>query len=487
MPQLDDEPRAHATDRNEQFIQIGILSSIVFTILLAIASVVATQEVVRSLSAVAFEDAADLVAVQNLRIAADEKGRKARSFFVSGNEEILHGMNTASDQFSRRLRTMQAKASEQTDVELLERIDVANREYQVALDRVIGVRKTLARSGSAVDDTSGVFELEVQPAREELDRAIIDLASLEDHRLHEATVNAKATVSRSIKVLLGLAAIGLIAAVVLATLLTRALSQLRRQRHENARQLRRVEELNLELDAFAGRVAHDLRNLISPIAMAPTMLRRATDSPQKIVGVADRIQRATDRSLAMLDGLLAFSRSGRPAPSASCSVIAVLDDVMDQLTPLAAQVGATVERNVEDAVVACSSELLSVVVMNLVGNALKFLEGSVTRKVSIAVRSSDPNCQISIRDTGPGIPKEALDHVFEPFYRVPGTKAPGTGIGLATVRRIVEAHGGSITAMAAPNCGTTLEITLPLGHAESADSMNPLAIADDDRGSWRVH
>jgi signal transduction histidine kinase len=66
-----------------------------------------------------------------------------------------------------------------------------------------------------------------------------------------------------------------------------------------------------------------------------------------------------------------------------------------------------------------------------------------------------------VADTGPGIPRESLGRIFEPFYRVPGAQAPGTGIGLATVSRIIEAHSGGIEVRSTPGQGTTFTVRLP--------------------------
>jgi signal transduction histidine kinase len=75
-----------------------------------------------------------------------------------------------------------------------------------------------------------------------------------------------------------------------------------------------------------------------------------------------------------------------------------------------------------------------------------------------------------VEDTGPGIPRTALEKIFDPFYRVPGTKARGTGIGLATVKRVVEQHAGRIAVESTVGRGTHFQIWLPLA---SADRVSP--------------
>jgi signal transduction histidine kinase len=447
-------------NRSERLIQAGILSLVAFAVVLAATAILANRAVVGSLTAVAFDDATALIAVQNLRIAAATRGRKARTFLLTGDPRVLQGVSSAGDQFARRLQKLEgSKELDEEAGDLVERIDLAQREYQAVLDRVIAVRRDPSSSRDAV---TSLVELEVQPAREELDRAIDDLASRDERRLHDATTSAKGRVSWSLKVLVAMAVGAMAIAIAMGMLLLRAVSELGKQRCEIARHLKRTEELNVDLDAFAGRVSHDLRNLLSPVALAPTLLRAAVDRPEMVVSVADKIQRATVRSLALLDGLLAFSRSGRPDPCASAWVRTVIDDVLEQLGWLVAQVDATIERDVVDAPVACSRDLLNVVILNLLGNALKFMRGGPVRLVTIVARPVGGRYELSVSDTGPGIPQAQIARIFEPFYRVPGTTVPGTGIGLATVRRIVEAHGGGVTVESAADRGTTFRLDLPL-------------------------
>ena len=115
----------------------------------------------------------------------------------------------------------------------------------------------------------------------------------------------------------------------------------------------------------------------------------------------------------------------------------------------------------------CSPGLLHILLANLCGNAVKYHADRTERRVDISARLEDSACQIVIEDTGPGIPKESLDRIFEPFFRVPGSHVPGTGIGLATVRRILDARGGRIEIESEVGRGTRVRIWLPAATAEA--------------------
>jgi signal transduction histidine kinase len=463
MDSIDERGDDPGLRHQDRWITVGFWSGIAFAVALALVSGVAMRAVIRSLSDVAFEDSTNLIAVQRLQIAEEVKGRKARSFLVTENPEHLSAMNSANREITYRLATLRRLMTRLEDTEILDRIESADSEYQSALDRVIALRK-----GAADIKTVGLaFELEVQPTRDDLGRAFLDLAALQERRLQEATREAQKTVSHALKLLFSLAGFTLLLSILLGFQLTHALRARRKQHMEMAHHLEKLEELNRELDSFAGRVSHDLRNLLSPIGLNASLLLRSLDKPDRIQSLTVKIQRSIDRSLAMMDGLLAFSKSGTPDPLATCSVVDVVNEVAEQLEPLVTRIGATLDRRVEDVEIACSRELLNVVALNLLGNALKFMEGCEQRVVSISARAGVASCELTFADTGPGIPDAALGRIFEPFYRVPGAKAPGTGIGLATVARIVETHGGRIAVDSKPGRGTIFKVHLPMPSAST--------------------
>lgn len=241
----------------------------------------------------------------------------------------------------------------------------------------------------------------------------------------------------------------------------------RRQREQLDRYVVRVETANADLNAFAGRTAHDLRNVLSPLLLAVGALKLAPGDGSRVAAISQRIERIAARGLALLDALLDFSRAGEASGrDAVCSVRTELLAVVEELTPMAERIGAKVEVVMEpstDPKVKCSAGLCGIVVRNIVGNAVKFSDGSPKRQVRVSVRTIQNEwCDIAVEDSGPGIPSEAMGHIFEPFYRAPGAAAPGTGIGLATVQRIVHAHGGRVAVNSTLGEGTRVDLRLPL-------------------------
>ena len=105
------------------------------------------------------------------------------------------------------------------------------------------------------------------------------------------------------------------------------------------------------------------------------------------------------------------------------------------------------------------------VVSNLVSNAFNFTPKEGTIRVSAWQR--DQQIVVSVADTGPGIPQEDLSKIFDRFWRAPGTKQKGSGLGLSIAKGIVEAHGGTIWAESQLGKGSSFFFTLPLAELDS--------------------
>jgi signal transduction histidine kinase len=225
---------------------------------------------------------------------------------------------------------------------------------------------------------------------------------------------------------------------------------------------RTLQERAEELEQFAGRVAHDVKGPLAATSSALHALRRL--SPDRATSVIDRGQRAVVRVQRLVDDLLEFARAGAPAGrGASADVREVVEDVMGELREVAD--AHRVEVVVEGAGherVACSAGVLTSIVQNLVRNAIAYMGSSPIRVVRVRTARSDARgpVRIEVEDSGPGIPAALGDRVFDPFVRGTGD-VPGSGLGLATVKRFVGAHGGRVGFSATPGAGTLFWLEMP--------------------------
>jgi signal transduction histidine kinase len=241
---------------------------------------------------------------------------------------------------------------------------------------------------------------------------------------------------------------------------------------------RALEARNLELELFAGRVAHDLRNPIWAVKLAADVtLRRAPDGAAG--ELARRVIRGTGRAEALITGLLAFARSGaKPDPGARTDVREVIED----LSAGAAQelTGAGIELRVEPVppvLVACSTGVYLSLLGNLVRNAINYMGGNAVRRIDIRVMDERRMVRTEVADTGIGVAAESLPSLFEPYFQERARRREGLGLGLATVKKLAEGHHGQVGVRSVLGEGSTFWFVLPrAGTAVGAiGSGSPLA------------
>jgi light-regulated signal transduction histidine kinase (bacteriophytochrome) len=236
---------------------------------------------------------------------------------------------------------------------------------------------------------------------------------------------------------------------------------------------------NRELEDFATVASHDLQEPLRKIQAFAACLREEQSDALNAEGrnYLDRIQNAANRMATLVSDLLEFSRvSSKGKPFLPVNLNEVIAGVVSDLEARLAQTGGRVE--IENLpTVASDSVQMRQLLQNLIGNGLKFHRTDLAPVVRVSAEIVDTpdthgrtrpggTCRISVADNGIGFDEKYLDRIFTIFQRLHGRgEYEGTGIGLAVCRRIVERHGGTLTARSKPGQGATFIITLPIRQA----------------------
>jgi signal transduction histidine kinase len=231
-----------------------------------------------------------------------------------------------------------------------------------------------------------------------------------------------------------------------------------------ARQEAVVRRRQEELEGFAGRVAHDLLNPISAAEMSLAATERSASGNERLASQAARGRRSLARARALIDDLFAFAQAGaRPVPGVVAVVPDVVDGVVEELRVPALERGITIEVDQPAARVAvrCASGVLASLLSNLLRNAIKHMGESTRRHVDVRITPRYDRIRFEVQDTGPGLPPDLIPTAFDPYVRGAGTAEPGLGLGLATVRRLVEGHDGRYGLSSRPGEGALFWFELP--------------------------
>ncbi|MGC8837314.1 MAG: ATP-binding protein [Anaerolineae bacterium] len=232
-------------------------------------------------------------------------------------------------------------------------------------------------------------------------------------------------------------------------------------------EVRRLEAVRRD---FVANISHELRTPLASLkALVETLREAVLDDPPAAQHFLDRAEAEVDALTQMVEELLALSRleSGRAVlKTRPVDVAEVLISSAERLRPQAERAGLDMAFEVPPDLppVQADPEQVGQVVINLVHNAIKFTPAG--GHIRIGARRVGDEVQVSVEDTGIGIPAEDLDRIFERFYKVDRARSGGgTGLGLAIAKHIVQAHGGRIWARSVEGRGSTFSFTLPVAAA----------------------
>ena len=232
---------------------------------------------------------------------------------------------------------------------------------------------------------------------------------------------------------------------------------------ELARHSELVERTNAELQHFAYAASHDLREPLRTVTAYTQLvqLRGASQLDTKSAECLQHIVAAAERMGLLIDALLDYSKAGEIThkPLRALHMEEVLARTLDNLNGSIEQNKAVITHDPLPAIMGDQTHLEQLL-QNLIGNALKYRRQD-DPQVHIAARELGNEWLFSVYDNGQGIPAQYQTQIFELFKRLHGQQSPGSGIGLATCKRIVERYGGRIWVESEGGKGSTFFFTLP--------------------------
>ena len=246
---------------------------------------------------------------------------------------------------------------------------------------------------------------------------------------------------------------------------------------ENAQLYRELRDADRKKDEFLATLAHELRNPLAPIRNGLQVLRLADADGETAVEARSMMERQLNQMVRLVDDLLDVSRITRnklELRRQRVELAAVIESAVETSRPLIEQAGHafSVCMPAESVILDADLTRLAQVFSNLLNNSAKYTEpgGNITLAAEVEGR----RVVVKVRDTGLGIPPEALPRIFEMFSQVDRNmerSQGGLGIGLTLVRRLIEMHGGSVEAHSeGSGRGTEFRVVLPLASQQSVES-----------------
>jgi signal transduction histidine kinase len=318
--------------------------------------------------------------------------------------------------------------------------------------RLVGLVLADVRVGALARAEERV-QREFGPAEAIADAALIELRQL---NLEQGTIAARRADGAWSRARAVAIALDVACALLTAALAILALRSARRSVEVEARRAD-------ELDAFAARVAHDIRGPLTPPLVALQAIAREPDGDSPRQRMVERGLRGLQHADTLVRDLLLFARAAAtPGAETHAMLPEVIAGVVQDLEGQAAAAGVHMEvGELPVAEVCCAPGVLSSIVGNLVGNALKYMPpGARTRLVSVRATQAAESVHLEVSDTGAGVPAGELERIFEPYVRA-DARHPGLGLGLATVKRLVLAHRGRLGVHSRTGEGSVFWVELP--------------------------
>jgi signal transduction histidine kinase len=413
---------------------------------------------VRELSLVMSRDTAPgIEAIATLRAEVHRIEALVRGASERVDGDLEAEITDARRQLDSAQLRFQALPMSKAERAILPRLVESVRAFDEAVERAL----VKARSGKGATPVR-----ELLPYGDAAAAAARDLLDVDTREAQEMADRIETVHERANRLALELDALSAVLAGIAAALAVRAVRQVLRLQEENRQLMQRKAE---ELEQFAGRVAHDVLSPLAGVSLALSLAQKTTGAASQ--SAVTRGMSSLSRVRSVVSALLDFARAGAlPEPGDHASVPLALAGLDEELRPPAAAENVDLAFDpAPDCEVACSPGVLAILLANLIRNSLKYMGESAVRRVQVSTRIRRAFVVFEVQDSGPGVPEDLGDRIFEPYVRGKQTaaKKSGIGLGLATVKRLVLAHGGAVGVRRSSLGGALFWFELPRLEGES--------------------
>jgi signal transduction histidine kinase len=321
----------------------------------------------------------------------------------------------------------------------------------------------------ALDDAGArdVIQSRIRPTVDRARTLMIEDIALNARQAHRDAEHIDAWRAQSRRVTWALDIVMAVLAGVIAVIAGRTLRRFAKLIEDVA--ARERERAN-EMELFSARIAHDVLSPLAPVALSLDLLGGRFENDPRAKELVQRSRTGVEKVKRLVEDLLAFARSGaRATPAHVAEVGRACDEVVTECAAEAeaAEVALHLLPMSRLAVV-CPDALLEDALRNLLRNAIRHMGAEEERHVFVRAEARGARVLVEVEDTGPGLPPGLELRIFEPYVRGSQAGAPGLGLGLATVKRIVEAHHGEVGARNRRQGGAVFWFTLPRASTEEA-------------------
>jgi signal transduction histidine kinase len=430
---------------------IVIVAAFVLGNIVSIYQIRATQGEVRSITKHA---ATNIELVARFSRALDQKR-------LLIEDHILEKQTEDMDRFEAQLADADRDiASASSSYESIGDVEGERAVWEQLVSEIAAVEPEITRiislSRRNLDEEARAGLSAADPRFQRINEASDTLLALNQARTNQEVAHVRELQRQAVGFLVVLTIAWTVFALLTAKRATRLITERELQMNHALAQL---EERNRELDAFAGRVAHDLRGPLTAISLAAPALVRRGALQENISGI---LRRGVARMEAMIQDLLTLSRVSAQITGATCDTAAVAALAQGDLTPIVETAGGTLVVDADAATVRCSEGLLRQVLWNVGENAVKYRRSEVPLLVDIHGRKTNSTYEFCVSDNGSGMSSFEASRACEAFFQGKEAQSTqGSGLGLSIVKRVIEASGGTISIDSTPERGTTVRICLP--------------------------